>query len=347
MTASDALLRVQGLAVHDAHGQALVRELSFTLREGEVLTLLGESGSGKSLLAQAVMGALPQGLRGSGQVQLRGGLHWGRRVALLPQEPGSALSPLMAAERQVAEVHHLVAGRDAPAALRQARLDLQALGLAAATGKRPFELSGGVAQRVAFAASRAGGAPLLLADEPTKGLDAAMCGQVVALLRRHVAAGGALLVITHDIVVARALGGRVAVMQAAEWLEQGEAGQVLQRPQHPYTQALLAAEPARWPRRPGPAPAGAPLLQARGLAVSFGAPAVPGPGPRPARRPAPGPDRAQRLRQDDPGQRAAGPAASRPGHGAAPPRAGAHRVPEAVPGPAGRLCTAGAAGHRV
>ena len=265
-----ARLDVQDLAVLDPQGRHLVREVSFSLHDGEALTLLGESGSGKSLLAQAVMDALPAGLRRRGQVQLQGGLAWGRSVALLPQEPWAALSPLMTAEQQVAEVHQWVADRPAAEALGRARQDLQALDLGSACRRRPFELSGGMAQRVAFAASTAAGAPLLVADEPTKGLDRALRDQVVALLQRHVAASGARLVITHDIEVARALGGRVAIMQAAEWLEHGPTAQVLERPQHRYTRALLAAEPARWPRRGAGGDTQRPLLQARDLGKRFG-----------------------------------------------------------------------------
>lgn len=282
-----ALLDVNGLAVRvdDAAGRLLVDEVSFRLEPGQVLCLLGESGSGKSLLAQAVMGTLPAGLRAQGSIGLAGSVTpagrtqarraaWGRRIALLPQEPWAALDPTMRAQAQVAETHRFVRGLPAPEAAAAARQDLARLGLAAAAGHLPHQLSGGMAQRVAFAATTAAGAPVLIVDEPTKGLDASLRDQVVALLQGVLAGGGALLVITHDVAVARALGGRVAVMRDAQVLEMGEAAQVLAAPAHAYTRALLAAEPARWPARP-PAPAAppgsAPLLRAHGVTQRFGA----------------------------------------------------------------------------
>lgn len=273
-----ALLQVQDLRVVDTRGQVLVRDVGFALHAGEVLTLVGESGSGKSLLAQAVMGALPAGLQAQGRVRLQGlgddephHQAWGRQLAWLPQEPWASLSPLMVAEQQVAEVRRQVSGDTSHAALWHSRQALLALGLADAGQRLPHQLSGGMAQRLAFCASTAAGAAVLIADEPTKGLDAVLRDQVVALLQRHVAGGGALLVITHDLAVARALGGQVAVMQAADWLEHGPAEQVLTQPRHAYTRALLAAQPAAWPRRPGAPAAGAPVLQARGLCKRYGA----------------------------------------------------------------------------
>jgi peptide/nickel transport system ATP-binding protein len=265
-----------------------VDEVSFSLHAGEVLTLLGESGSGKSLLAQAVMGALPAGLLARGQVRV--GSHasradqvsqrrklWGRELALLPQEPWSALDPTMRAHAQVAETHRLVRGMAALQAAQQATADLARLSLAAAGGKYPFQLSGGMAQRVAFAATTAAGAPVLIVDEPTKGLDHAMRDQIVAMLQAVLAAGGALLVITHDVAVPRALGGRVAVMRDAQIIEMGRCEQVLLAPAQPYTRNLLAAEPTCWPDGPdgGAGPradpaAQGPLVEARDLAQRFG-----------------------------------------------------------------------------
>ena len=279
-----ALLDVSDLEVRvdNAAGRPLVNEVSFRLEAGQVLSLLGESGSGKSLLAQAVMGTLPAGLRAHGSIGLAGSVTpagrtearraaWGRRIALLPQEPWAALDPTMRAQAQVAETHRFVRGLPARDAAAAALQDLARLGLAAAAGHLPHQLSGGMAQRVAFAATTAAGAPVLIVDEPTKGLDVGLRDQVVALLQGVVAGGGALLVITHDVAVARSLGGRVAVMRDAEVVEMGEAEQVLAAPAHAYTQALLAAEPARWPARPPALPrAGAPLLQAHGVTQRFG-----------------------------------------------------------------------------
>lgn len=287
---TDALLAVRDLAVMTKASPALtlVQEVSFALHAGEVLTLLGESGSGKSLLAQAVMGTLPAGLAARGEVRV--GRHasraaeaqqrrplWGRELALLPQEPWSALDPTMPAQAQVAETHRLVRGLPAAAAAQQAAADLARLGLAGDGPKYPFQLSGGMAQRVAFAATTAAGAPVLIVDEPTKGLDHALRDQIVALLQGVLAAGGALLVITHDVALPQALGGQLAVMRDAHIVEMGASDQVLRDPASPYTRELLAAEPARWPdpghaegSAPSPATSQQPLLAATGLTLRLG-----------------------------------------------------------------------------
>lgn len=252
------LLAADGVAVH-AGGERLVAPVSFALRPGECFTIVGETGSGKSLLAGAVVANLAPGLRATGRVAIgaveedaagtgRRAL-WGREVTVLPQEPWLSLDPTMRARAQVAETHRLVAGRARREANDAADADLAAVGLREAGAKYPFQLSGGMAQRLAFAAARAGGAGVVIADEPTKGLDAARVGEVAALLLGGVRAGGALLTITHDLEVARRLGGEVAIMRAGEIVERGPAERVLTEPEHPYARELLAAEPRHWPRR--------------------------------------------------------------------------------------------------
>lgn len=257
-----------------------VEPLSFSLYPGEPFTLLGETGSGKSLLAQAVTGTLPEGLTASGALWIDGECHsladaparalWGTRMGILPQEPWLALDPTMVAEQQVAEGYRYVRGREKGAALQAAREDLQALGVGHAAGRLPQALSGGMAQRVAFAAARAGGARIIVADEPTKGLDVARRDEVIALLLQEVRKGGGLLTITHDIELARQIGGEVAVMLHGRIVERGSAGQVLNAPQHDYTRQLLAADPSRWPVRE-PRPHGSRVvLEARDLSKARG-----------------------------------------------------------------------------
>ncbi|MCU1531135.1 MAG: transporter ATP-binding protein [Arthrobacter sp.] len=134
-----------------------------------------------------------------------------------------------------------------------------------------------MAQRVAFAAATIGGAPVLIADEPSKGLDRQTRAELAELLKRHLAGGGILLTITHDLDLARELGGDVLVMKDAHILEHGPARHVLTEPAHPYTRRLLAAEPAHWNHpwtRPGSttegtAAPGEPLISGRGLAKTF------------------------------------------------------------------------------
>lgn len=261
-------------------GDLPVQPLSFTLRAGQPFTLLGETGSGKSLLAQAVTGTLPAGLMASGRLHVDGHALplasrparalWGHRLGILPQEPWLALDPTMQAGKQVAESYRFLRGMKAIPARDAALRDLDALGVAAAADRLPQALSGGMAQRVAFAAARAGGAQIIVADEPTKGLDVARRDDVIALLLQAVRAGGALLTITHDIELARQIGGEVAVMRRGEIVERGSAQQVLTQPQHPYTQALLAADPARWAARRPAAHGREVVLEAHNLSITRG-----------------------------------------------------------------------------
>jgi len=274
-----ALLAVEGLSVRIGSRQ-LLRELSFTLRPGEALTLLGESGAGKSLLAEAVMGSLPDALQAGGSVVMEGRRSraddlrarrplWGRTVALLPQEPAIALDPLMRVAPQWAETGRLVRGMPALAADAAAQAGLAGSGLAGSGDKFPWQLSGGMAQRAAAGIAMAGGARILLADEPTKGLDARWRDHTIDLLRSVQRAGGCVVVITHDLRVAQALGGQLMVLRQGEVVEQGDAATILARPAHGFTRQLVAADPARWPRRAAPGP-GPLLLGAEGLGKRFG-----------------------------------------------------------------------------
>ncbi len=273
-------LRAEGVAVSGPAGEALLRPLSLAVGSGERLVILGETGSGKSLLAQALMGMLPAGLAAAGTVVIDGAAFdaarpaafrplWGRRVALLPQEPWLALDPLMRAGAQVEEAHRLVRRAGGEAARDAAARDLAALGLAGAARRYPHELSGGMAQRVAFAAATAGGADIVIADEPTKGLDVARRDDVADLLLRGPEAGGALVVITHDLALARRIGGRALLIRAGEVVEAGETAALLSAPRSAYARAFVAADPEAWPA-PRPRGAGAPLLRAEGVSVARG-----------------------------------------------------------------------------
>ncbi|WP_159999421.1 ATP-binding cassette domain-containing protein [Roseomonas sp. 18066] len=272
-------LIVDNLAIHGSEG-VLLRPASFTLQPGRPLVLLGETGSGKSLLAQAVMGVLPPGLTATGRIVLDGQnllamaprarrALWGRRIAMLPQEPWAALDPSMRAAAQVEEVDRLVHRRSAAEARQRSAARLDRLGLAGAGRRYPFQLSGGMNQRVALAATEAAGAGLLIADEPTKGLDAALRDTAGALLRAEAEAGRMLLVITHDVALARLLGGDALVMLAGAVIEAGPLPGLLAAPRHDYTRRLIAAEPARWPRWT-PRPAGRPIVEAAGLRKRLG-----------------------------------------------------------------------------
>lgn len=273
------LLGVEGLSIHSST-QRLLREVSFALHPGEALTLLGESGAGKSLLAQAIMGNLPGTLQAGGAVLLDGATsraedvrarrpRWGRTLALVPQEPGLALDPLVRIAPQLAEVHALLRKAAPAAAEHAARLQLDAVGLSSAAQQYAWQISGGMAQRAVATIALAAGARILLADEPTKGLDAFWRDRTIEQLQAVQRDGGCVLTITHDLRVARALGGRLMVLRDGEVIEQGSACEVLARPQHDFTRRLIAADPAHWPHRPAPAVDGK-LLEARGIAKRFG-----------------------------------------------------------------------------
>nr|WP_300309075.1 ATP-binding cassette domain-containing protein [Halomonas sp.] len=277
-----ALFQLENLCIHAA-GTLLVDNLSLQLHPGERLTILGETGAGKSILAQAIMGLLPSGLTQTGRVIVDGkdiaalsqkALQrlWGRTLTMLPQEPWHSLDPLMRSHQQIAEVHECVKEDDMEAALALADDALAAVGLAEDSTKYPFELSGGMAQRVAFCAATAGGAKLLLADEPTKGLDANQRNNLAVLLNKHAENGGAVLTITHDIEVARQLGGQIIVMRQGQVVETGQAHGLLHAPKSNYASELIAASPRRWPSSKQPLPTNdqAPVLSASGLSKKRG-----------------------------------------------------------------------------
>ena len=277
------------LELHDVlvtHGaRRLVDVPLLTLEPGRPVTIVGESGSGKSLLAHALMGTLASSLEVDGKLALDETiLHlgdrtnrralWGREIAMLPQEPALALDPTMRVLPQVAEG---ALGAPRATARRRAEAALADLGLAASARSFPHTLSGGMAQRVAYAAATIGGARVLIVDEPSKGLDSGSVDRLAELLRDHVGDGGLLLTITHDLRLAAALGGEVAVMRDATVVESGDAVAVLGNPQHDYTRRLVDADPARWRRpwqRTGWDSSHEAIVRAIGIGKTYGAKSV-------------------------------------------------------------------------
>ena len=258
------MLAVDSLTIADA-GHPLIGPVSFKVNAGESLVVMGETGAGKSLIAQAIMGALPGNLVANGEIYLNDERvdnlnsavrqsKWGRELAMLPQEPWRALDPLMRSFSQVQESGRFVARDNISQSRKRANDLFRELDLQGSKRKRPGSLSGGMGQRVAFAAALAGGAELLLADEPTKGLDSQRVSTVVEHLNQVALNGGALVVITHDVTVARSIGGRLLVLKDGEVVETGKTIEVLENPSHEYTRALVAADPAYWEDYPPNAP---------------------------------------------------------------------------------------------
>ncbi|WP_261564920.1 ATP-binding cassette domain-containing protein [Frankia gtarii] len=255
MTTDMALLEVTDLRVR-LGGVDVVDGVSFALAAGERVGLIGESGSGKSLTALAVLGLLPPGARVTGSVRLHGrellggsdrelSRLRGRELAMIFQEPSTALNPLMRVGRQISEPLRLHRGYSRKAAATAA------VELAAAVGlpdpqrlvrSYPHELSGGQRQRVCIAAALACRPALLLADEPTTALDVTVQAEILALLGRLVSeTGTALLFITHDLAVVAAVTRRLAVLRHGRVVETGATDDVLRAPADPHTRELLAA----------------------------------------------------------------------------------------------------------
>jgi peptide/nickel transport system ATP-binding protein len=282
----DLLLRADGLSIRTGARQ-LLAPLSIELRSGDRLVILGESGAGKSLLLRCLLGDLPAELTADGSIEIAGqrsaAQHghrrrpfWGRHLALLPQEPSVALDPLRTLAPQLAEVHRHVGGRSSAESKARTADTLRTHGLAGAAGRHAWQLSGGMAQRAAAAMALAGGARLILADEPTKGLDPHWRDEAIRGFLQVADQGGAVVVVTHDLAVARQVGGRIVVLREGEVVEQGATTEVLAHPAHGFTQQLVDADPARWPvARPPQANGdgtgnGAPLLRAQALGHYLG-----------------------------------------------------------------------------
>lgn len=248
------LLRVEGLEIGVDHRE-LVRSVSVHLDRGESLAIVGESGSGKSLTARALVSLLPGGLEASGDVRFEGepidpsgrsAAHRGRGIALLLQDPFTMLNPTMTAGAHIAETL-VAAGHSRDDVADEVRRRLAEVGITdpSVSDRYPFELSGGMSQRVALAAALANDPRLLVADEPTTALDATTQRDVLALLRRIQADRGmGLILITHDLRIAFSVCARVMVMYAGSIVEHAPASALRDHPMHPYTTGLLASVPS-------------------------------------------------------------------------------------------------------
>ena len=282
------LLQIENLGVEfrtPAGSVHAVRDVSLALNVGETLALVGESGSGKSVTALSVLQLLPyplarhtpgssirldgEELVGAPPATLR--RVRGNRVSMIFQEPMTSLNPLHTVEKQISETLMIHKGLTRAAARARSLELLSLVGLQNPEQKLaawPHQLSGGQRQRVMIAMALANEPELLIADEPTTALDVTVQAQVLALLadlRQRM--GMAMLLITHDLGVVRRMATRVAVMNTGEIVEQGAVSEVFDRPQHPYTRALLAAEPAGRPVVPDPD--AAVVMQADDLRVWF------------------------------------------------------------------------------
>ena len=274
------LLQVRDLHVRFGN-KTVVQGVSLDIFAGEKLALVGESGSGKTVTALSL-------LRLVGDAQLSGQALMGGRnllqipehdlravrgddIAVIFQEPMTALNPLMTIGAQIAEVLQLKQGLSARQAWAKAQELLAATGIPQ-PGERvrsyPHQLSGGQRQRAMISMALASRPKLLIADEPTTALDVSLRGQMLDLLtdlQRQT--GMAILIITHDLPLVRRFADRVAVMEKGALVEQGEVEQVFSAPQHPYTQKLLASAPQRDLGQPQAG--GACVLRTEGLRIGY------------------------------------------------------------------------------
>ena len=260
--------------------------VSFTVPPGRTVALVGESGCGKSVTSLAVMGLLPETARLNGTIRLEG-----REIAELPpeekrrlrggamamifQEPMTSLNPAFTVGEQVAEAlrqHRGMGRREAAAMAVRALHAVRIPDAARRAAQYPHQLSGGMRQRVMIAMALACQPRLLIADEPTTALDVTTQAQILSLIRDLQAKHGtAVLFITHDFGVVAEIADRIAVMRHGVVVEQGEAGDILNRPEHPYTRALIAAVPPLRPAAPeGPPLRAGPALMVRGVSKTYG-----------------------------------------------------------------------------
>jgi microcin C transport system ATP-binding protein len=298
LLSSQALLQVQDLTIRFGK-RVVVDRVSFSVNAGEKVALVGESGSGKTVSALGLLGLAEQAtvsgsavfsppqlpgkpgfapleLIGASVSQLRG--LRGDQIAMVFQEPMSALNPLMTIGEQIAEVLLEKRGMNKAKAQQEVIALLEQTAIADAANKRhayPHQLSGGQRQRAMIAMALASQPALLIADEPTTALDVTVRTQIMALLGDiQKATGMAVLLITHDLTIVKQFADRVVVLEKGRLIEQGTTGQVLANPQQAYTKRLVNSRPVRQIResvqaQPSPTQ---PLISAQNLTVWYPTP---------------------------------------------------------------------------
>ena len=269
MNASETLLSIRDLSIAFGSGAReflAVDRVSFDIGKGETVAVVGESGSGKSVTALSVMKLLPypSAHHPSGSIMFKGRdllplserqmRHVrGNDITIIFQEPMTSLNPLHTIEKQIGEILELHQGVTGQAARARILDLLDQVGIPDPAGRLksyPHQLSGGQRQRVMIAMALANEPDLLIADEPTTALDVTVQAQILKLLKDiQTRLGMSVLFITHDLGIVRKIADKVCVMQRGKIVEKGSVERVFQSPEHPYTRALLAAEP-----KPDPAP---------------------------------------------------------------------------------------------
>ena len=258
-----SVLSLASVSVQFGRDKPAVDDVTLAIEKGEIFGIVGESGSGKSTIANAVMGLLPANATVAGRIAVNGrdvvGLNEtalrnmrGKEVAMIFQDASASLDPTWSVGDQIAETiraHGVVTRADAKA---RATAQMAEVGIPDASARYrdvPHRFSGGMRQRIVIAAALVNNPQLLIADEPTTALDVTLQAQILALIdklrRDH---GTTVLLITHDLGVVSQVCDRVGVMYGGKLLEVATTRDLFARPSHPYTRALLAANPAGAPR---------------------------------------------------------------------------------------------------
>ncbi|MDX6459791.1 MAG: peptide/nickel transport system ATP-binding protein, partial [Acidobacteriaceae bacterium] len=252
------LLEVDRLSIY-YRDQAVVRDLTFSVAQGEVLGLVGESGSGKSLTSLSIVRLLDHAARVEGAIRFEGQdlltlkpeqmrRYRGRKIAMIFQEPMTALNPVMPVGRQIAEAIEAHQPELSRKQVRDAVVEaMTAVAIAEPEHRRrdyPHQFSGGQRQRLLIAMALVNHPSLLIADEPTTALDVTVQAQILLLLKNLQQRNGlGMLFISHDLAVVAQVADRVAVMRGGMLLETGTRDQVFLHPRHAYTKSLLGAVP--------------------------------------------------------------------------------------------------------
>ncbi|MDX1448507.1 MAG: ABC transporter ATP-binding protein [Acidimicrobiia bacterium] len=283
------LLAVDRLSLTTRSGRPLVSDVSFSIDQGGRTGLIGESGSGKTLTALAIMGLLPEGLRVTGSIELNGEELVGRpertltvlrgnSMSMIFQEPMTAMNAVMRVGRQVSEPLRIHRGMSADDAAAEAVALLEAVGIDRPERRArayPHELSGGQRQRAMIAMALACGPSLVIADEPTTALDVTVQAQVLAVLRSRLATSdAALLLITHDLPVVAGITDDLLIIEKGEIVDRGRTRRLFDEPHHPVTRRLVAAVPpmsrsGEVPPRPHVASSDDVIISARNLTRTY------------------------------------------------------------------------------
>jgi len=253
------LLRIEDLGVYfNARGRIVKANngVDLEIEENAFLGLIGETGCGKSILGRAIMGLLSENVEISGKIIYRGENLLtlsedkmrqirGKEIGMMLQNPSTSLNPVLTVGEQIAEVYRYHEGIGKEEARKKAAEMFKLVGIdPKRMGEYPHQFSGGMKQRVMIAIGLALNPRILIADEPTTGLDYTMKKKIVDLMSRLIRSRNmSMLLITHDLEVAKRMCGRIAVMYAGELLEIAPVDKILSEPKHPYTQGLLDSLP--------------------------------------------------------------------------------------------------------